>query len=77
MVHQEMDRPRLGGREEMMKLYRVKFFGSKDRKKQIQQVRIIVSADSYDRVADILRHRFGYEVINGLKIRECGDDEEK
>lgn len=58
-----------------MKTFRVKFFGSKNRKEQIQQVKILVEAESRDRIEDVLRYSYGYKVINGLKIREFIDEE--
>ena len=51
-----------------LKKFKVKFFGSKNRKEQIKQVKTIVEADNRDKVEDVLRHQYGYEVINGLKI---------
>lgn len=53
-----------------MKKFKVKFFGSKNRKEQIKQVKTEVEAESRSKVEDILRHSYGYEVINGLKIHE-------
>jgi hypothetical protein len=59
-----------------MKNYIVKFFGSKNRREQIKQVKnMIVQASRATEVEDILRHKYGYEVINGLKIRECEQNE--
>nr|DAP15290.1 MAG TPA: hypothetical protein [Caudoviricetes sp.] len=59
-----------------MKKYIVKFFGSKNRREQIKQVKnMIVQASRATEVEDILRHKYGYEVINGLKIRECEQNE--
>ena len=59
-----------------MKNYIVKFFGSKNRREQIKQVKnMIVQASRATEVEDILRHEYGYEVINGLKIRECEQNE--
>ena len=59
-----------------MKKYIVKFFGSKNKREQIRQVKnMIVSASRATEVEDVLRHRYGYEVINGLKIREHNEDE--
>ena len=54
-----------------LKKFKVKFFGSKNRKEQIKQVKnLIVEAPSKGAVSDILRHQYGYEVINGLKIHD-------
>lgn len=59
-----------------MKKYICKFFGSKNKREQIRQVKnMIVSASRATEVEDVLRHRYGYEVINGLKIREYKDDD--
>lgn len=59
-----------------MKKYIVKFFGSKNKHEQIRQVKnMIVTASRATEVEDVLRHKYGYEVINGLKIREYKDDE--
>lgn len=59
-----------------MKKYIVKFFGSKNKREQIRQVKnMIVSASRANEVEDVLRHKYGYEVINGLKIREYKEDE--
>ena len=61
-----------------MKKYIVKFFGSKNEREQIRQVKnMIVSASRATEVEDVLRHKYGYEVINGLKIREYNEDENK
>lgn len=54
-----------------MKKYIVKFFGSKNKHEQIRQVKnMIISAAEAAEVEDILRYKYGYEVINSLKIRE-------
>lgn len=54
-----------------LKKFKVKFFGSKNRKEQIKQVKnIIVDAPKREAVEDVLRHQYGYEVINGLKIHD-------
>ena len=46
------------------------------RSEQIKQVKnMIVQASRATEVEDILRHKYGYEVINGLKIREYNEDE--
>lgn len=51
--------------------FKVKFFGSKNRKEQIKQVKnLIVDAPKREAVEDVLRHQYGYEVINGLKIHD-------
>lgn len=54
-----------------LKKFKVKFFGSKNRKEQIKQVKnLIVDATKREAVEDVLRHQYGYEVINGLKIHD-------
>ena len=54
-----------------LKKFKVKFFGSKNRKEQIKQVKnLIVDAPKREAVEDVLRHQYGYEVINGLKIHD-------
>lgn len=51
--------------------YKVKFFGSKERKEQIKQIKnLIVEAQSRDKVEEVLRYKHGYEVINSLKIND-------
>lgn len=54
-----------------LKKFKVKFFGSKNRKEQIKQVKnLVVDAPKREAVEDVLRHQYGYEVINGLKIHD-------
>lgn len=54
-----------------LKKFKVKFFGSKNRKEQIKQVKnLIVDAPKREAVEGVLRHQYGYEVINGLKIHD-------
>lgn len=54
-----------------LKKFKVKFFGSKNRKEQIKQVKnLIVETEKREAVEDVLRHQYGYEVINGLKIHD-------
>ena len=54
-----------------LKKFKVKFFGSKHRKEQIKQVKnLVVEAESRDKVEEVLRHSYGYEIINGLKIHD-------
>lgn len=54
-----------------LKKFKVKFFGSKHCKEQIKQVKnLIVDAPKREAVEDVLRHQYGYEVINGLKIHD-------
>ena len=53
-----------------LKKFKVKFFGSKNHKEQITQVKMEVEAESRDKVEDKLKYSYGYKVINGLKIQE-------
>lgn len=54
-----------------LKKFKVKFFGSKSRKEQIKQVKnLVVESPKREAVEDVLRHQYGYEVINGLKIHD-------
>lgn len=52
-----------------MKKFKVKFFGSRNRKEQIKLQKTEVEAESRDKVEDKLRSE-GWEVINGLKIHD-------
>lgn len=56
-----------------MTLFKVKFFGSKNRKEQIKQVKMFVDASDRNKVEEILRYKYGYEVIHGLKISTYED----
>ena len=53
-----------------MAFWKAKFFGSKNRKEQIKQVKTIIEASSRENVESNIRQKLGYEVINGLKIHE-------
>ena len=53
-----------------MAFWKVKFFGSKNRKEQIKQVKTVIEASSRENVESNIRRKLGYEVINGLKIHE-------
>ena len=53
-----------------MAFSKVKFFGSKNRKEQIKQVKTLIQASSRENVESNIRRKLGYEVINGLKIHE-------
>lgn len=53
-----------------LKTFKVKFFGSKNRKTQVSQVKMDVEAESEEVVEAKLRHFYKYEIINGLKIRK-------
>lgn len=54
-----------------LKKFKIKFFGSKNRKEQIKQVKnLIVEAPKREAVEDVLRYQYGYKVINGLKIHD-------
>ena len=53
-----------------MAFWKVKFFGSKNRKEQIKQGKTVIEASSRENVESNIRRKLGYEVINGLKIHE-------
>lgn len=53
-----------------MRKFKVKFFGSKNRKEQIKQVKTVVEAENRMNVEEVLREQYGYLVINSLKIHE-------
>lgn len=53
-----------------MNSYAIKFFGSKNRKEQIKQVKMTIDAESEANIEFILRNKYGYAVINGLKVRQ-------
>lgn len=53
-----------------LKKFKVKFFGSKNLKTQITQVKMEVEAESESLVEDRLKNLYGYKVVNGLKIRK-------
>ena len=48
----------------------IKFFGSKDRKEQIKQVKMEIEAKEKSEVLELLYHQYKYKVVNGLKINE-------
>ena len=50
-------------------VYKVKFFGSKKYKEQLQQVKMEVETRSRAEVENVLRYKYGFVNINGLKIR--------
>lgn len=52
-----------------MKTFKVKFFGSKNRKEQISKQSETVEAKSSAEVESVLRLK-GWVIIHGLKIRE-------
>lgn len=56
-----------------MKKFKVKFFGSKEKKEQIKQTKMELEANNEASVEEVLR-RNGWRVINGLKIKEVKDD---
>ena len=56
-------------------VWKIKFFGSKSRKEQIKQVKMTLEANDRDKVETILRQKYGYEVINGLKIHKYETEE--
>ena len=41
------------------KYWKIKFFGSMNRNEQVKMIKTVIAA-----------HKYGYQVINGLKIRE-------
>lgn len=49
--------------------FKVKFFGTKERKGQIKQQSLTVEAESTDKVEDALKMK-GWVTIHGLKIRK-------
>lgn len=52
--------------------FKVKFFGSKERKGQIEKQSLMVEAYSEADVESVLR-RQGWQKINGLKVRLCNE----
>lgn len=52
------------------KYWKIKFFGSKNRKEQVRMVKTVIAAPKASDVESILRNEYGYQVINGLKIHE-------
>ena len=59
-----------------MAKFAVKFFGArKERGEQVKQVKLEVDANLKSDVEFVLRHQYGYKVINGLKIREISEQE--
>ena len=59
-----------------MAKFSVKFFGAKkERGEQVKQVKLYVDANLKSNVEFVLRHQYGYKVINGLKIREISEQE--
>lgn len=53
------------------KYWKIKFFGSMNRKEQVKMIKTVIAAPKSSDIEDLLRHKYGYQVINGLKIREC------
>ena len=51
-----------------MAFFKIKFFGSKNRKEQIKQVKMFAVAPDRDKVEEILHYKHGYKMIHGLKI---------
>lgn len=49
--------------------FKVKFFGSKNRKEQIKQVKMYIDADHRNQIEMILHNKYGYEIVHGLRIR--------
>lgn len=52
------------------KYWKIKFFGSKNRKEQVRMVKTVIAAPKASDVEGILRNEYRYQVINGLKIHE-------
>ena len=52
------------------KYWKIKFFGSKNRKEQVRMVKTVIAAPKASDVESILRNEYRYQVINGLKIHE-------
>lgn len=50
--------------------FKVKFFGTKERKGQIKQQYTVVMAENEEKVEDVLRLQ-GWTTIHGLKIRKA------
>ena len=50
--------------------FTVKFFGSKDNREQLKQVKMGVESQDKASVERTLKLKHGYVHINGLKIRE-------
>ena len=48
--------------------FKVKFFGSKDTKKQIKRVKINIETQFESNIESILQKSYGYKIIQGLKI---------
>ena len=57
-----------------MALFKVKFFGSKNCKEQIKQVKMFVDASDRNKVEEILHHKYGYKMIHGLKIHDYNEE---
>jgi hypothetical protein len=53
-----------------LKKFKVKFFGSKNRKEQIQQFKLNIEIESKDKIEEHLKRFYGFQIINGLKINE-------
>ena len=51
--------------------WKIQFFGSMNRKEQVKMIKTVIAATKSSDIEDLLRHKYGYQVINGLKIREC------
>lgn len=55
---------------QVLKKFKIKFFGSKSPKEQIKQVKMVVEAENREKVESVLRRQYGYKIINGLKIHD-------
>lgn len=56
-----------------MRRFSIKFFGTKDRKKRVEFIKTTIEATHESDIETILRQKYGFLVINGLKIREIKD----
>lgn len=50
-------------------MFKIKFFGSFSKREQIKQIKMEIQAKDKSEVEERLRWQYGYEVINGLKIK--------
>ena len=55
---------------ENLQTFKIKFFGSKNSKEQIKQIKMEIQAKDKSEVEERLKLQYGYKVINGLKIHE-------
>lgn len=55
---------------ENLQTFKIKFFGSKNLREQIKQIKMEIQAKDKSEVEERLKLQYGYKVINGLKIHE-------